>query len=138
MLIIERSTVFPETSSSVLKDLRSFIDSLYIKKIIRPVAGKKTQVFLQGGTNSRLDPYITDDSNKYVKLLKAIVKNRFGSLCVNYGLSVADDNIFATMRKIPTITLGPEGGNLHNSGEWVSRRSLRELTLVYQDFLKAL
>jgi len=49
--------------------------------------------------------------------------------------SVGDDNAMATLG-IPVITWGPDGGNAHNTGEWVSLYSLRKLSGMFKQLLR--
>ncbi|MBF6169112.1 M20/M25/M40 family metallo-hydrolase [Streptomyces gardneri] len=54
---------------------------------------------------------------------------------INYGRSVGDENVFANAFGLPSLVLGPEGGNIHSPNEWVSLRSLTDVTEVYRDLL---
>jgi len=49
--------------------------------------------------------------------------------------SVGDDNVMSTLG-IPVVTWGPDGGNAHNTGEWVSLSSLATLSAMFKKLLQ--
>ncbi len=99
---------------------------------------KKTSVSI--GIKERqtpyIEPYVTSKESSIVKQILAIVRENFGNPIINYSSSVADDNIIANSLDIPVITIGPSGGNEHASNEWVSARSLNELSKLYSMILE--
>ena len=70
-----------------------------------------------------------------VKKIVALLDQRYGSHKLGYGFSVADENLIG--QKIPTVILGPVGEKSHQAGEWVSQKSLEELTQIFQTILRA-
>jgi acetylornithine deacetylase/succinyl-diaminopimelate desuccinylase-like protein len=99
---------------------------------------KKTSVSI--GIKERqtpyIEPYVTSKESPIVKQILAIIRENFGNPIINYSSSVADDNIIANSLDIPVITIGPSGGNEHASNEWVSARSLNDLSKLYSMILK--
>ena len=66
-----------------------------------------------------------------------IIKQKFGSgPKYGYGLSVADENIFAA-RGVPVAVIGAKGGNEHAANEWVFKSSYFELIDVLKTFLRS-
>lgn len=83
-----------------------------------------------------IEPYVTRADNRIVKQVLAIVRANFADPIINYSSSVADDNIIANSLNIPVLTIGPSGGNEHAANEWVSARSLDDLTRLYSMIIK--
>jgi succinyl-diaminopimelate desuccinylase len=126
VLELDRHLVPPETFGSVLGELQGELKRFEKGNV-------KINVSLMPRETPYLAPYLTDRSDAFVKRVCDIVAARFGKAEFGYGLSVADENVFATKR-LPVVTLGPVGGSEHNPGEWVSKKSYLELIEV----LKAL
>ena len=83
-----------------------------------------------------MNPYITDKNDNYVKKAVEILSKKFNGLKISAGLTVADENI--TGKFIPVITLGHIGGEAHSSKEWVSKKSVEKMEIVYKDILEKL
>lgn len=67
--------------------------------------------------------------------IREIIKNNTGKdMVLNSRMSVADDNVLATLG-IPVITWGPSGGNAHSPNEYVEKNSLNTLSKMYLDLL---
>ncbi|PIS09265.1 hypothetical protein COT75_02410 [Candidatus Beckwithbacteria bacterium CG10_big_fil_rev_8_21_14_0_10_34_10] len=133
---VDKHLVVPETETSVLKDLRLMIKRLYQQGKLDFRADKKVEIRVKKRTTSYLHPYITDRRLKVVKETEEIIKEYLGKVKINYGLSVADENVLAKVLKKPVITLGPQGGNEHSANEWVLKKSLSELGKIYQAIFK--
>ena len=54
-----------------------------------------------------------------------------------FGHGASDGRYFA-LKKIPTIVVGPVGGNWHGDNEWVDIKSLELVTKTVQQFLQEL
>jgi acetylornithine deacetylase/succinyl-diaminopimelate desuccinylase-like protein len=91
----------------------------------------KVNVYIKNRETPYIDPYVEDLKNKKIKEVLKIIKTNFREPVINYGSSVADDNILANSLKKPIITIGPRGGNGHAPNEWISVKSLKELVKVY-------
>ena len=79
-----------------------------------------------------IEPYINDTSNSKIRKVLGIIRENLREPVINYGSSVADDNILANSIRRPVITIGPKGGNEHAQNEWVSLKSLNELVKIYR------
>lgn len=56
------------------------------------------------------------------------------SLPLSFGLSVADENVLASLGR-PVLSLAPVGGHSHRCGEWVSAASLERVARLYADLI---
>lgn len=81
-------------------------------------------------------PYVHDGRNRHVRKVLSIIRSVYKEPVLNYGSSVADDNILSNQLHMPVITLGPAGGNEHSQNEWVSYESLNNLVRLYNAIIK--
>jgi succinyl-diaminopimelate desuccinylase len=72
--------------------------------------------------------YITDPNSRFVQTAKKNLENQLGE-DVKFALarSVADSNHIAVYGGVPTIIMGPTGGNTCEANEWVDADSLRQV-----------
>ncbi len=86
----------------------------------------------------RETPYLESFLSKKGKLLenaRRIVKEITGEdPSIRIGKSVGDENNLAKLGK-EIIIVGPEGRNEHRADEWVSLKSLKELSLLYSSLI---
>ncbi len=84
------------------------------------------------GMVSVMDPVSLVETDKIVELVKTISKNleKFSGKKVRYVMetSVADTNHIAVHGGVPTIILGPDGGNTCEANEYVEVSSLPVVT----------
>ena len=85
-----------------------------------------------------IDPYETRLSDERVRQVIQIVDERCGTHHINYGSSVADDNIISNVLHVPVITIAPNGDNPHAENEWVSRKGLGEVASLYAELIERL
>jgi acetylornithine deacetylase/succinyl-diaminopimelate desuccinylase-like protein len=83
-----------------------------------------------------IDPYETRLSEESVRRVIRVVDERCGTHHVNYGSSVADDNIISNVLHVPVITIAPNGDNPHAENEWVSRKGLVEVASLYAELIE--
>ncbi len=86
----------------------------------------------------KADPMNVDESHHYVQSLRMIAEQHgMKILAVGEKLGGASDTRYFTNMGIIGAELGPIGGNSHGINEWVSKKSLKSLTKIYQSiFLK--
>jgi acetylornithine deacetylase/succinyl-diaminopimelate desuccinylase-like protein len=137
-IYLSRFLVPPETPASALEEVQRYVDTLYAEGTVTPRQGKTATVTLAERSTPYYPPYLTDEDIPQVKALLQRLSKHFDKVKIGYGLSVADENIFGGLNKLPTVTLGPCGGNEHSANEWVSKRSLAQLITVYHDLMKRL
>ena len=137
-IMVSRLLVPPETPESVLREMQGYLDSLYAAGVMTLRQGRKAEAsFAKRGT-PYYAPYLTDETLPQIQNLIQRLTMHFGEVNIGYGLSVADENIFGGVNNIPTVTVGPQGGNEHSANEWVSQRSLELLVNVYRDLMRHL
>ncbi len=79
-----------------------------------------------------IEPYMDDLSDIRIRRLLKLIGKNIRPTALNYGSSVADDNILANALRKPIVTIGPKAGNLHAPEEWTSLSSLKELVKAYE------
>ncbi len=132
-LEIDRHIVLPETINSAKSQLEKLIQELYKTNKLSKNADGKIKISVKERKTPYIEPYITKNDNPFVKNILGLIKNNFTrDLVINYGKSVADDNIFATQLNVPVVTIGPMGGNIHGANEWVSKESLNDVSKLYK------
>lgn len=136
LLEIDKQLVPPENPAKFVKTIRSFAKNLYKENILTLELKKQFKVHLKVRKTEYSKPFTQSLENDYVKMIDRIIFSNYGFVDHNYGLSVADDNIFYHHLKIPVICLGVEGGNPHEANEWVSLKSIKELVKIYQEILR--
>lgn len=57
------------------------------------------------------------------------------SLPTAFGLSVADENVLATL-EVPVFSLAPRGARSHQAEEWVSQHSLEQISRLYTTLIE--
>ncbi len=135
-ILIDRHLVPPETKEYAVDQIRELVQGMREKSKL----DSKTKVIVELGKRKTnfLQPYITDSNHKLVKFVADIVKEKFKGVNYNYGLSVADDNIFGYELKLPVITIGPAGGNAHSADEFLYKQSYLDLIETYKLILERL
>lgn len=132
-LEIDRHIVLPETINSAKSQLEKLIQKLYKTNKLSKNSDGKIIISVKKRKTPYIEPYITKNDNPFVKNILGLIKNNFArDLIINYGKSVADDNIFATQLNVPVVTIGPMGGNIHGANEWVSKESLNDVSKLYK------
>jgi succinyl-diaminopimelate desuccinylase len=137
-LEIERHFVPPETVQSILADYQkicaSFLSNLPLTEEQRKLV--HINVRTKPRANPYMEPFVTPISNSFARRAMQHMDTILGGHKVTYGLSVADDNIFATVCKKPVIVIGPRGGNEHSPNEWVYAKSLDAYARFYAALLR--
>jgi acetylornithine deacetylase/succinyl-diaminopimelate desuccinylase-like protein len=78
-------------------------------------------------------PYYVSRSNRYLQKITSLISSDFGGYVYNYGLSCGDENFL--VKKIPTITIGLRGGDIHSPYEWIEKDSLQETIEIYKKII---
>lgn len=78
--------------------------------------------------------FITPDDNILVRSASDVLKthNMLSKPCEQEG---ASDARYASMHAIPVIDLGPLGGEVHGSNEWVDLNSLKQFATIYEEIV---
>jgi len=126
-ILVDRHLVPPETKTFVLKQMRELIAKLNLRSEVKvEFVNRKTQFLM---------PYFTPENDKFVQVASGVVKEHYNNVMYSYGLSVGDENYFGARLGIPSVVIGPKGGNAHCSNEWVSLQSIQKLTDIYTEIL---
>jgi acetylornithine deacetylase/succinyl-diaminopimelate desuccinylase-like protein len=137
ILQLDRHLVPPETPESALSSTQEFIAALYREGKFQEIDGKGITARLKVRSTPYLRPYATPITNPNVqKLGAAVASQALGNPLYTYGLSAADESIFAA-KGIPMATIGPAGGNEHSAEEWVSQSSYLKLIEVLKTFIRS-
>lgn len=81
-------------------------------------------------------PYSINTDQWEVKLAQRIYKTVTGEeLQLNFGQSVSDANVLCNDLQIPTLLLGPKGGNMHQPDEWIELDSVRYTLEIYLKYI---
>jgi acetylornithine deacetylase/succinyl-diaminopimelate desuccinylase-like protein len=73
--------------------------------------------------------YITPPDSDFVKIAKKNLQAEIGEeISLGLAMSVADTNHIAVHGNVPTIIVGPTGGNTCEANEWVDQKSLPQIT----------
>ncbi|VVC03808.1 [LysW]-lysine/[LysW]-ornithine hydrolase [Candidatus Bilamarchaeum dharawalense] len=126
----------PDTPQTVLEAVNQIIEKCYSDKKISSPNGVKITARLKQRKTPYGTPYVTDKDNTHVKRISEIIQGKYGKVHYNYGMSVADENIFAAAG-VPMIVVGPSGANEHSANEWVSKKSYLELIEVLKAFIES-
>jgi len=135
-LRIDRHFVPPETPESVRQDVEYLIEQLYQEGLLARADDMPITVTIPPRRTPYLQPYMTPEHDPFVQLVEAVVQERLGSVTYNYGLSVADENVYGAVLGIPVVVVGPAGGNNHAPNEWVSLASVQQVTDIYHTTLQ--
>lgn len=123
----------PSTTMDALKRSNNMISHLRRTGAIIP--GTEVEVRIKERKTPYIDPYVESTSNPAIRRLLGIVNKCSARPIINYGSSVADDNILSNSLHKPIVTIGPRGGNEHAPEEWVSSSSLMELAKLYGEII---
>jgi acetylornithine deacetylase/succinyl-diaminopimelate desuccinylase-like protein len=78
------------------------------------------------------DPFTSAGHERLLKNMNAAFETIRGSAPAEVGLNAWTDAALLQSAGIPTILIGPAGGNLHAPGEWVSITELTQLCGILQ------
>jgi len=113
----------PYTQDNLIQVIRKLLEGRFSDYLAK---GVRLSIKMTKRNTPYLKPYITDRNNIYVNKVLALLSNKIKNLKVSAGLTVADENIVGNFG-VPVITIGPLGGEAHSSGEWVSKKSIRDI-----------
>ena len=81
------------------------------------------------------ESYKMDRNDKFFSQMDRDIFSKY-EFSLDYGDSVADENVFANRLKIPVISLGPIGGGGHTEDEWLNLDSLETVSGVYKETIR--
>jgi acetylornithine deacetylase/succinyl-diaminopimelate desuccinylase-like protein len=129
-LELDIQLVPPSTVASSKKRVEDLIKSMYESGRLHDLT--KVSVYVKKRETPYIEPYVNEVKSKTIRRLLKIVRETIGTPRLNYGSSVADDNILFNALDVHVVTIGPRGGNIHSQNEWISERSLNDLVKLYK------
>ncbi len=113
-LLVDRHIVIGETEQRVLADAEAVIEALDLDSSVE-IGFREAPA-----SDVRYGPYVTDADHPLVGALRAGVEQVTGEdPAIGYFASVGDFNYFGHRAGLPTVIVGPDGGNIHGVGEFV-------------------
>jgi succinyl-diaminopimelate desuccinylase len=79
-------------------------------------------------------PYLFEESEFIDLFMKRLPSPKKGPRCKMTSSSVGDNNLFAVRTGVPTIVVGPGGGNIHAPNEYVNIDEIIETANHLLDF----
>lgn len=122
--IVDCRIVKGQTRQSVLKDIGGMIAKLQ---------KKDEQIKVKTRVTNFVPPAICDPDEKIVDALLKGHKSVHGDFPKVAVSSYATDGNFLQDMGIPSVTYGPEGGDMHSENEFVFVKSLIDCTRVYAE-----
>jgi acetylornithine deacetylase/succinyl-diaminopimelate desuccinylase-like protein len=113
-LLVDRHVVPGETEASVRADAREVAEALDLDS--------RVEVGLRDVPHegARYGPYVVEEDEPLVAGLQEATETVVGETpAVGYFRSVGDFNYLGHRAGLPTVILGPDGGNIHTAGEHV-------------------
>ncbi len=98
-----------------------------IKKIL-PV-GAKIKIVAQN------KPFLVSKNNPHLDILTNSIKKISGKNVSFLRDCSTSDAVFFMENNIPAVLFRPTGGNPHNDGEWISKKSLEHFETILTDFI---
>ncbi|MFB6282705.1 MAG: M20 family metallopeptidase [Halobacteria archaeon] len=127
-LLADRHVVLGEDPETVLKDAEEVIEDLELESRVEVGFREAPETDIHYG------PYVTDPDHDIVDALKQGWCNVSGKEPnVGYFSSIGDFNYFGHRAETPTVILGPDGENIHSSGEYVKIKDVIDVTEVIVD-----
>lgn len=133
---IDVQLVPPNSIESARKRVQALVRHLYRSGILNPRT--IVNVSIKKRETPYINPYVNNINGRRMKNLFSIVRNNIGRVVINYGSSVADDNILFEAMRVPIVTIGPSGGSIHSANEWVSESNLNLITMLYTKLMNEL
>ena len=126
-LLVDRHIVPGEEREDVMRAFEEKIGSLGLRCRVKISWMKRSTPFLE--------PYVMSRKNEQVKRFAQVHKDHFGRQPeFKYASGPGDYNVFAT--KMPTLVLGPAGGDWHRPDEYVEIESLNTCRDFYVHLLE--
>ncbi|RDI72678.1 M20 family metallopeptidase [Halopelagius longus] len=113
-LMVDRHVVVGETEEDVRADAERVVSELGVESEV-DVGFREAP-----SDDIRYGPYVTDEDHPLVTSLAAATREVTGEdPAYGYFSSVGDFNYLGDRAGLPTVILGPDGGNIHAAGEFV-------------------
>ncbi len=128
---------FSDSNYKAWVDIRAMLnDKDVVESIFSSILEKRLSNFQVEVKCSGHYVYTPKDAPLVTAARSVLERHRLNPRCLERG-GATDGRHFAS-EGVEVIDLGPVGGNLHGSNEWVEKRSLLALVRIYQELPQAL
>jgi acetylornithine deacetylase/succinyl-diaminopimelate desuccinylase-like protein len=126
-LLVDRHIVPGEAKEDVMRAFEDKVNSLGLQCRVKISWMKRSTPFLE--------PYVMNPDDEHVRRYGQVHEDHFAkSPEFKYASGPGDYNVFA--KKMPTLVMGPAGGNWHQPDEYVDVESLGKCRDFYVHLLK--
>jgi len=123
-LLIDRHIVPSESPATALRQLKTLVQSIPTRAKFSVRLMKRATPFMR--------PYVLKGDEPIISALEEATRQVTGQKPLKaVGLSVTDENYLVNRAGIPSVTLGPDGGNYHAADEYVILPSVADATNIY-------
>ncbi len=127
-ILVAMHAVPGETIDDLMERLRRVLSESGIKSTFKIRLAERSTPYPE--------PYKVPENLEIVKVIKRMYRELYNmEIKTGYGLSVCDANYLVNLAKIPTIVIGPKGGNAHRENEYVEIESLLRFSRVLAESL---
>jgi len=124
----DRHVVIGETRERVIADAEATIEGLHLESDVEVGVRKAPEPDVVYG------PYVTDEDHDLVLALQGATRSVTGvDPAIGYCASIGDFNFLGHRAGLPTVIVGPNGGNVHGAGEFVSTDDVVEVARIVAD-----
>jgi len=124
----DRHVVIGETRERVIADAEATIEGLHLESDVEVGVRKAPEPDVVYG------PYVTDEDHDLVLALQGATRSVTGvDPAIGYCASIGDFNFLGHRAGLPTVIVGPDGGNVHGAGEFVSTDDVVEVARIVAD-----
>jgi acetylornithine deacetylase/succinyl-diaminopimelate desuccinylase-like protein len=123
-LVLDRHLGVDEKVEEALSQVRTFIENLHLRARFQVKLFKRPTPYMKPYRIGENEPILQAVEQACLRVRGKIPRKRI-------GLSVGDENYLVGRAGIPTVTLGPRGGNEHGANEYVELPSVVEAANIY-------
>lgn len=124
-LLVDRHVVLGEGPEDVLEDARQVVDDLDLESDV------DIEFREAPASDVYYGPYLTDEDHPLVRSLEAGTESVAGtSPAIGYFASIGDFNYLGHRADLPTVIIGPDGENIHGTGEFVYTDEVVEVARI--------
>ena len=128
LIQVNRQITLGETKEGCIKELKSIVRRLRLRSKV------KISPALTPCPEVEYSPYLCDKSEWIDRFMKVLPKPKRGKRCRFTTSSVGDFNLLGHRTRVPTLVIGPGGGNIHAPNEFVNVDEVVKTTEYLLDF----
>ena len=124
----DRHVVIGETRERVIADAEATIEALDLESDVEVGIRRAPEPDVVYG------PYVTDEDHGLVWALQGAARSVTGvDPAIGYWASIGDFNFLGHRAGLPTVIVGPDGGNVHGAGEFVDTDDVVDVARIVVD-----